>query len=610
MPKETDAKLVEMVRERGDIAAYGQLIMRYQGHAQGLAYSILGDWTEAQDMAQDAFIRAYVNLHTLEKPEKFPAWLARIVFSTCIRWLQTFRPELYRSMGEPENLDKLKEIPGSQIPTPLESALKSEMSEVVLAAIADLPRRYRIPITMFHLDGLSYQRVADFLEIPINTVKTLISRARGKLRLALESYAEEVLPMVKEALDEHKLTAEFAEETMRILNYPDKDTNYEVRAFGELLALRDSMSCCGVEADWHDILGHSTDAFGCDNMDYDSVRVHDPVLLAAQAYGFGEAKWAFGEEGSLEDIRSQIDGGQPVITGGSSVCWYFLAVSGYDTTRNHLRVAGLGHPTSWVPAPSEDGVPGRWNAQCPWATGAPTVKERRINWHASPRFLLGKRDGSLPSAETFIRSLKLGIYAYHSQPLEMYWGSEEWRNILGREYLVQWRQLLKEWANEIRQQSIDPNDGDPLTPGYFNPIAISVRRHAAADFLRKHASELATPMRPHIENAASQYLKSVEAADQIFDALYAVDALSKLDWKGKLASVQWYIGEGPGMAIAVAAYAKTYPERWAMRAAVIERVNRTFADDYAVNKARELISSIIESEDAAVAEIEKALGTV
>jgi len=87
MSRETDAELVGMVRERGDTAAYGKLVTRYQGHAYGLAYSIVGDWTEAQDIAQEAFIKAYVNLHTLDKPERFPAWLRRIVFSACMDWL-------------------------------------------------------------------------------------------------------------------------------------------------------------------------------------------------------------------------------------------------------------------------------------------------------------------------------------------------------------------------------------------------------------------------------------------------------------------------------------------------------------------------------------------
>jgi len=223
MPKQTDAELVNMVRELGDTAAYGELIQRYQGHAYGLAYSILGDWAEAQDMAQEGFIRAYINLHTLDRPERFPAWLQRIVFSVCMMWLRSFRPELYQSMGEPNGIEDLDTMADTESTTPLEQTLSNEMSDVVLAAINELPQKYRIPLTMFHLDGLSYRKVADFLDIPLGTVQSLISRARKRLRPALESYAQEALPMVEEALDEHKLTYEFAERTIEAI--PMRDSN-------------------------------------------------------------------------------------------------------------------------------------------------------------------------------------------------------------------------------------------------------------------------------------------------------------------------------------------------------------------------------------------------
>jgi RNA polymerase sigma-70 factor (ECF subfamily) len=206
----TDAELVEATRETGDTAAYGELVTRYQGHAYGLAYSLLGDWAQAEDMAQEAFVRAYVNLNSLQDASRFPAWLRRIVFGTCIDWLRAYRPELYRSMGEPEDVAQVEAIADPQGATPLDKAVSQELSDVVLAAIDELPPRYRIPLTMFHLDGLSYQKVAEFLEVPLGTVKSLISRARKKLRPALEAYAVEALPMVSEVFTQHKLGDEFA----------------------------------------------------------------------------------------------------------------------------------------------------------------------------------------------------------------------------------------------------------------------------------------------------------------------------------------------------------------------------------------------------------------
>jgi RNA polymerase sigma-70 factor (ECF subfamily) len=257
MKEKADAQLVNMVREVGDTAAYGVLIRRYQGHAYGLAYSLLGDWAEAQDMAQEAFIRAYVNLHSLENPEKFPAWLQRIVFSTCMTWLRTFRSELYRSIGEPDTIEELKAIPDTNNATPMEHMLKNEMSQVVLSAISNLPQKYRIPLTMFHLNGLSYQKVADFLEIPIGTVKSLISRARKKLKPALEAYAQEVLPMVQEVLNEHKLTENFSEKVLNGVNgWPGNSKGSSVHAAQEAV-----MRAIGEDVSYEYLVGVSSLAF-------------------------------------------------------------------------------------------------------------------------------------------------------------------------------------------------------------------------------------------------------------------------------------------------------------------------------------------------------------
>jgi RNA polymerase sigma-70 factor, ECF subfamily len=217
MKDHPDADLVELTRQRGETAAYGELVKRYQGHAYGLAYSLLSDWAQAEDMAQEAFIRAYINLNTLEDPSRFAAWLRRIVFGTCMDWMRAFRPQLYRSMGNADDVDQIDSIPDEDAETPLEQTERRELSGEVLSAISELPPKYRIPLTMFHLDGLSYEKVADFLDVPLGTAKSLISRARKKLKPALEAYAAEVLPSLGEIFDEHKLGEDFVTATVKRL---------------------------------------------------------------------------------------------------------------------------------------------------------------------------------------------------------------------------------------------------------------------------------------------------------------------------------------------------------------------------------------------------------
>jgi RNA polymerase sigma-70 factor (ECF subfamily) len=209
MTDPTDAELIRRIRESGDTAAFGQLVKRYQGHVYGLAYSLLRDWAEAQDLTQETFVRAYVNLGALREPDRFAAWLRRVAFGTCMDWLKAYRPELYRSIGDAPDLDEIAQTVDAM--TPPELAARSELAENVLIAVHNLPSKYRLPLMMFHLDGLSYEKVAEFLDIPIGTAKWLIHRAKQMLKPALEAYATEVSAVVEETFNEHKLPKEFAE---------------------------------------------------------------------------------------------------------------------------------------------------------------------------------------------------------------------------------------------------------------------------------------------------------------------------------------------------------------------------------------------------------------
>ncbi|MHC4715876.1 MAG: RNA polymerase sigma factor [Planctomycetota bacterium] len=204
-----DAELVELTRG-GQQEAYKELIGRYQGHVYGLAYSLVNNWAEAQDIAQETFIRAYTNLDQIRRPERFAAWLRRVAFGVSMNWLRSFRPGLFEQLDGRVDLDHL-EIPDFQ-PDPPAVAERRELANAVLAAIASLPARYRVPLTMFHLDGLSYQKVADFLDIPLGTVKGLIHRARAKLKATLAASEQAVPEGIQEVLSEYKLPPEFSRE--------------------------------------------------------------------------------------------------------------------------------------------------------------------------------------------------------------------------------------------------------------------------------------------------------------------------------------------------------------------------------------------------------------
>jgi len=204
----SDADLVGLALS-GNRDAYGELVTRYQGHVYGLAHHLTGDWDASCDIAQDAFVRAYVNLGQLRDPGRFAPWLRRVTFAVAMDWLRKQGRELLGSLDEitEQSADGLVGLsaPGPSVP---EQAQTNELRKSVISVIDQLPPHLRVPLTLFHMDGLSYQRVADFLEIPLGTVKRRIHEAKKRLRSDLEALAAEVL-------EEHKPTPELKEEVMK-----------------------------------------------------------------------------------------------------------------------------------------------------------------------------------------------------------------------------------------------------------------------------------------------------------------------------------------------------------------------------------------------------------
>ncbi|MGH2637313.1 MAG: RNA polymerase sigma factor [Actinomycetota bacterium] len=174
-----DAELVELAKN-GDVRAYGELVERYREVAFRTAYLIARNAADAEDAAQDAFVKAYYALDRFRTPEPFRPWILRIVSNEA--------RNRRRSAGRRERLAlRLAERrgPGDAAPSPDAAAAANETRAMLLAAMETLPERDRLVIAYRYLLDLSEAETAAVLRVSPGTAKSRLSRAMGRLRRAL-----------------------------------------------------------------------------------------------------------------------------------------------------------------------------------------------------------------------------------------------------------------------------------------------------------------------------------------------------------------------------------------------------------------------------------------
>ncbi|MBM3240322.1 sigma-70 family RNA polymerase sigma factor [Candidatus Poribacteria bacterium] len=197
--KKSDSELVKDALQ-GDQNAFGELVKRYQTVVYGYAYHLLNSFDEAEELCQEVFIQAYTSLANLKETEKFPSWLRSITRNICVSFIR--QKERLRSLEE--------SVPKREILTPEEQYERRELSSQLMEAVKALSERNRLLVTLFYLDGLSYKEIGDFLEVPLNTVKVTLRRARNQLK-------ERLIQMAEEGFKQHKLSSEFVKKVSRAI---------------------------------------------------------------------------------------------------------------------------------------------------------------------------------------------------------------------------------------------------------------------------------------------------------------------------------------------------------------------------------------------------------
>ena len=181
----TDNELVKRVC-MGETQLFRLLIERHQQHIFNLCYRMLRQFEDADDATQDTFLKAYRSLKQFRGDARLKTWLCRIARNECLNRL---RHEDMASLDQQLTTDYSFQI-ADLTPSPLELIERQEIQSIVHEAINKLPHRYRLVITLFHLNGLSYEEISQVMEIPLGTVKTHIFRARELLKSKLQAFVK------------------------------------------------------------------------------------------------------------------------------------------------------------------------------------------------------------------------------------------------------------------------------------------------------------------------------------------------------------------------------------------------------------------------------------
>lgn len=172
---------------KGDQKAYEELVNRYKGQLHNLMYRMVHSMQEAEDLVQEAFMKAFGSLANFNYEYAFSTWLYKIATNNCIdhlrkKKLQTFSidaPIEYKDSTYTMEIPDLTYYPDKEM-------IRNERNSLIKVAIDSLPEKYKTVIYLRHSDELSYEEIASMLNIPIGTVKARIFRAREMLNRFLK----------------------------------------------------------------------------------------------------------------------------------------------------------------------------------------------------------------------------------------------------------------------------------------------------------------------------------------------------------------------------------------------------------------------------------------
>jgi len=179
----TDEEVIGRVRG-GETALFEVIMRRYNQRLYRVARAILDDDAEAEDVMQQAYVNAYLNLHQFAQRARFSTWLTKIAVYEALARVKRKRRQGLEPLPEAEGGEDMLR---SEAPDAERRAYASEIGAFVEAAIAAMPEVYRTAFVMREVEGLSMAEVAGCLDVSVDTVKTRVHRARARLRKDLSA---------------------------------------------------------------------------------------------------------------------------------------------------------------------------------------------------------------------------------------------------------------------------------------------------------------------------------------------------------------------------------------------------------------------------------------
>lgn len=172
--EKSDETLVKETLQ-GFLSSYEILVKKYQQPIKRHALRYFDNPDDAEDTVQEAFVRAFKNLHRFNQKKLFKPWLYQIATNYCLD-----------EVRKNKKITKMPEDIISEEKSPVETIIEEEERKVVHKAVDNLPDKYKLPIRGFYFDNHSYENLARILKLPLNTLRTRLSRGKKMLEEALK----------------------------------------------------------------------------------------------------------------------------------------------------------------------------------------------------------------------------------------------------------------------------------------------------------------------------------------------------------------------------------------------------------------------------------------